>query len=95
MRLISALAFSLLVAVPLSLMGAGGCGGGNGSEFGNGNPGDDGGGGGGDGPVFNNGDGSGGEAAKPCTGLCLKQVQCAGGKKTTISTMMTLIARLG
>ena len=34
MRLISALAFSLLVAVPLSLMGAGGCGGGNGSEFG-------------------------------------------------------------
>jgi hypothetical protein len=84
MRLISALALSLLAAIPLSLMGAGGCGGGNGSEFGNGNPGDDGGVGGGDGPVFINGDGSG-EAAKACTGLCQKQVQCGGGKKTTIS----------
>lgn len=85
MRLISALALSLLAAVPVSLMGAGGvgCGSGGGSEFGNQNPGDDDGGGLGDGPVFN-GDGNG-EAAKPCTGLCLKQVQCAGGKKTTIS----------
>ncbi len=85
MRLSSALAIIFLTAVPVGILGVGGvgCGGGDGSEFGNGNPDDDGGGGGGDGPIFNTGDA--GEGSKPCTGLCLNQVQCAGGAKTTIS----------